>query len=98
MHPAVCGYPDEGLCATAVAYKLAEGLQGRAPVEDLDLVALATIADVVPLLGENRTFVRRGLHALAGTAKLGLRALMAVARVDPRGSTSARSRSGWRRG
>ena len=83
VHPAVCGYPDEGLCATAVAYKLAEGLQGRTPVEDLDLVALATIADVVPLLGENRTLVRRGLHALAGTAKLGLRALMAVARVDP---------------
>ena len=51
--------------------------------EDLDLVALATIADVVPLLGENRTLVRRGLRALAGTAKPGLRALMAVAGVDP---------------
>ena len=52
-------------------------------MEDLDLVALATIADVVPLLGENRTLVRRGLRALAGTVKPGLRALMAVARVDP---------------
>ena len=51
--------------------------------EDLDLVALATIADVVPLVGENRTLARRGLRALAGTAKPGLRALMAVARVDP---------------
>ncbi|MGH2852964.1 MAG: single-stranded-DNA-specific exonuclease RecJ [Solirubrobacteraceae bacterium] len=50
------------------------------PREDLDLVALATIADVVPLLGENRTLVRRGLRALAGTAKPGLRALLAVAR------------------
>jgi single-stranded-DNA-specific exonuclease len=50
---------------------------------DLDLVALATIADVVPLLGENRTFVRRGLRALAATTKPGLRALMTVARVDP---------------
>src|SRR4029077_16594028 len=49
---------------------------------DLDLVALATIADVVPLLGENRTLVRRGLRALASTGKPGLRALMAVARVD----------------
>jgi single-stranded-DNA-specific exonuclease len=50
---------------------------------DLDLVALATIADVVPLLGENRTLVRRGLLALAGTTKPGLRALMAVAGVAP---------------
>ncbi len=83
VHPAVCGYPDERLCATAVAYKLAQGLLGCAPVQDLDLVALASIADVVPLLGENRTLVRRGLCALAGTVKPGLRALMAVARVDP---------------
>jgi single-stranded-DNA-specific exonuclease len=51
------------------------------PREDLDLVALATIADVVPLRGENRTLVRRGLKALAGTAKPGLRALLAVARA-----------------
>jgi single-stranded-DNA-specific exonuclease len=83
VHPVVCGYPYAQLCATAVAYKLAEGLAGREPVDDLDLVALATIADVVPLLGENRTLVRRGLRALAGTAKPGLRALMAVARMDP---------------
>jgi single-stranded-DNA-specific exonuclease len=88
VHPTVCGYPCVDLCATAVAYKLAQGLwhaTGRDPREleqDLDLVALATVADVVPLLGENRTFVRRGLRALAGTAKPGLRALMAVARVD----------------
>jgi single-stranded-DNA-specific exonuclease len=83
VHPAVCGYPFAELCATAVAYKLAEGLTGREPVEDLDLVALATIADVVPLLGENRALVRRGLRALAGTAKPGLRALMALARLHP---------------
>ncbi|HEY2535484.1 MAG TPA: single-stranded-DNA-specific exonuclease RecJ [Solirubrobacteraceae bacterium] len=83
VHPTVCEYPFRELCATAVAYKLAEGLEGRAPVADLDLVALATIADVVPLLGENRSLVRRGLRALAGTVKPGLRALMAVARVDP---------------
>jgi single-stranded-DNA-specific exonuclease len=51
--------------------------------QDLDLVALATIADVVPLIGENRTLVRRGLRALASTGKPGLRALMAVAKVDP---------------
>jgi single-stranded-DNA-specific exonuclease len=50
--------------------------------DDLDLVALATIADVVPLVGENRALVRRGLRALASTTKPGLRALMAVAGVD----------------
>jgi single-stranded-DNA-specific exonuclease len=96
VHPAVCSYPCPQLCATAVAYKLAQalceavggavggGVGGVAydPDEDLDLVALATIADVVPLVGENRALVRRGLRALAGTAKPGLRALMAVARVD----------------
>jgi single-stranded-DNA-specific exonuclease len=52
------------------------------PHDDLDLVALATIADVVALLGENRTLVRRGLRALAATAKPGLRALLAVARAS----------------
>jgi single-stranded-DNA-specific exonuclease len=56
---------------------------GRLLEADLDLVALATVADVVPLIGENRTLVRRGLRALAGTTKPGLRALMAAAGVDP---------------
>jgi single-stranded-DNA-specific exonuclease len=89
VHPALSGYPCRDLCATAVAYKLAQavfaaaGRDARELRHDLDLVALATIADVVPLLGENRTLVRRGLRALASTAKPGLRALMAVAGVDP---------------
>jgi single-stranded-DNA-specific exonuclease len=95
VHPRVCGYPCPDLCATAVAYKLAQALWGAAassdfavedpyrPEDDLDLVALATIADVVPLTGENRTLVRRGLRALCTTAKPGLRALMTVARVEP---------------
>jgi single-stranded-DNA-specific exonuclease len=51
--------------------------------EDLALVALATVADVMPLIGENRTLVRRGLRALAATNRPGLRALMAVSGVDP---------------
>jgi single-stranded-DNA-specific exonuclease len=88
VHPALCGYPCPELCATAVAYKLAQALfeadgrDARELEQDLDLVALATIADVVPLIGENRSLVRRGLRALAATRKPGLRALMAVARVD----------------
>lgn len=89
VHPALGGYPFGQLCATAVAYKLALALyraagRDEAPVhEDLDLVGLATVADVVPLLGENRTLVRRGLRALAATSKPGLRALMDIARVVP---------------
>ena len=56
----------------------------RAELEvDLDLVALATVADVVSLSGENRALVRRGLRVLAATRKPGLRALMRAARVDP---------------
>ncbi len=89
VHPAICGYPCADLCAAGVAHKLAAALlaaSGRDPLladRDLDLVALATIADCVPLLGENRRLVREGLRALAATTRPGLRALMAVSRADP---------------
>jgi single-stranded-DNA-specific exonuclease len=89
VHPLIGGYPCPELCAAGVAHKLAQALLGAAgedPAmadEDLDLVALATVADVVPLLGENRRLVRAGLRALGSTRKPGLRALMDVARVDP---------------
>ena len=89
VHPVVCGYPCWDLCAAAVAYKLAVALlatAGRDPAgadADLDLVALATVADCVPLRGENRRLVRAGLRALAATRRPGLRALMHVARADP---------------
>jgi single-stranded-DNA-specific exonuclease len=89
VHPALAGYPCPELCAAGVAYKLAQALLAGAGLdpsladEDLDLVALATVADVVPLRGENRRLVRAGLRALGSTRKPGLRALMDVARVDP---------------
>ncbi len=89
VHPLVGGYPCPELCATGVAYLLARALlagAGRDPGgadADLDLVALATVADCVPLVGENRRLVREGLRALAGTTRPGLRALMAVSRCDP---------------
>jgi single-stranded-DNA-specific exonuclease len=83
VHPSVCGYPCPDLCGTAVAYKLAQALGAPSAAADIELVALATVADVVPLRGENRRLVREGLRALANTAKPGLRALMALARVDP---------------
>ena len=88
MHPCLCGYPCPELCAAAVAHKLALALWrelGREESEldaDLELVALATVADVVELLGENRHLLRRGLRALRGTARPGLRALCQIAAVD----------------
>ena len=89
IHPAVCGYPCVDLCAAGVAYKLSAALLAAAGEDpagadaDLDLVALATIADCVPLRGENRRLVRAGLRALATTTRPGLRALMKVSRADP---------------
>ncbi|HET9102197.1 MAG TPA: single-stranded-DNA-specific exonuclease RecJ [Solirubrobacteraceae bacterium] len=83
VHPALCDYPFAGLCGTGVAYKLACALGARTAEEDLDLVALATVADLVPLVDENRRLVREGLAALANTAKAGLRALIAVSGADP---------------
>src|ERR687886_1700823 len=71
-------YPFPELCGTGVAFKLGQALLGadsEALRRHLDLVALATIADVVPLVGENRSLAIAGLRALARTRKPGLRAL-----------------------
>jgi len=93
VHPAVGGYPCAELCATGVTYKLAQALftsAGRDPAaleRELDVVALATVADLVPLRGENRTLVRAGLRALQGAQRPGLRALLRVAGVDPQSVT-----------
>jgi len=83
VHPAVCGYPCTDLCGTGVASKLAQALGAPTVDEDIELVALATVADLMSLRGENRRLVRRGVAALTTTARPGLRALMAVAGVDP---------------
>ncbi len=97
VHPIVSEYPFEGLCAAGVAHKLAIALcdaAGRGAVEtvggrrhpcdrNLDLVALATVADMVPLVGENRRLVREGLRLFREGPRVGLRALMATAGVDP---------------
>ncbi len=83
VHPGVCGYPCEELCGTAVAYKLAVALGAATAADDLDLVALATVADLVPLRGENRRLVQEGLRALAASGKPGIRALVAVSGTDP---------------
>ncbi len=83
VHPVLCGYPCPDLCGTGVSFKLAQALGAPSAADDIELVALATVADLVPLQRENRRLVREGLAALANTAKPGLRALMAVASVDP---------------
>jgi len=77
-------YPFPELCGTGVVYKLAQALVGDESLkEHLDLVALATIADVVPLVDENRGLAAAGLRRLARTTKPGLAALMRAAGVDP---------------
>ena len=79
-------YPFPDLCGTGVVVKLAQALLGAghpAIARHQDLVALATIADVVPLVDENRALASTGLRALSRTQKPGLRALMRVAGVDP---------------
>ena len=76
-------YPFPELCGTGVVYKLAQALGAADLDRRLDLVALATVADVVPLLDENRGLVATGLKRLAVTSNPGLRALMKAARVDP---------------
>ncbi len=79
-------YPFAGLCGTGVVWKLAQALLGTGHPfleRHLDVVALATVADVVPLVDENRALALAGLRRLAQTQKPGLRALMRVAGVDP---------------
>jgi single-stranded-DNA-specific exonuclease len=85
-------YPFGELCGTGVVFKLGQALLGAesAPLlRHLDLVGIATIADVVPLVDENRGLAIAGLRALASTQKPGLRELMKVARVDPAAADAA---------
>lgn len=77
------------LCGTGVAFKLAQalaaplGLPANLPFHFLDYVALATVADLVPLVGENRILVRHGLRLLGQSRWCGLRALVEVSGVEP---------------
>jgi single-stranded-DNA-specific exonuclease len=85
-HRADARYPFKGLCSAGLAYKVAQAYQQRyesdVPMDSLlDLVALATIADVVPLHDENRGFVREGLAQISRGARCGIRALKQSAGV-----------------
>ena len=81
--PRPSDYPFPDLCGTGVVFKLLEALGVDSLERHLDLVALATVADVVPLLDENRALVAAGMRRLGLTDKPGLRALMRVGGVDP---------------
>jgi single-stranded-DNA-specific exonuclease len=79
-------YPFRELCGTGVVWKLGQALLGpdsEALRRHLDLVAVATVADVVPLVDENRALAVAGLRQLARSQKPGLQELMRSARVDP---------------
>ena len=86
-----CGYPYKQLCGAGVAFKVAQGLmQRRRDAKDqermlrsfMKVVAIATIADAVPLTGENRVFARLGLDELRKAVNPGLKALLEVAQVS----------------
>jgi len=85
-----CDYPCKHLCGAGVAFKLAQALmqrrldtkdQSRLLMSFMKVVAIATIADAVPLLGENRVFAKLGLQGLRRPVNVGLRALLEVAKL-----------------
>ncbi len=93
-HRPGCPYPDKVLCGVGIAFKLVTALRARLRQEKgwkeklpnlkrhLDLVALGTIADIVPLTEENHILARQGLEELTRTAKVGLQALKRVAGLE----------------
>ncbi len=94
-HRADCDYPFKELSGTAVAYQLCRvtaGLLGEDPAalesDLLELVMIGTVADVMPLVGENRYYTRRGLELLAQTSSPGLHALLQTARLGEKRLTA----------
>ncbi|MDD5595564.1 MAG: single-stranded-DNA-specific exonuclease RecJ, partial [Candidatus Omnitrophica bacterium] len=79
-----CTYKYKDLAGVGVAYKLTQALTGNKLVHDLDLVSLGTIADVVPLTGENRTIVKEGLKRLTQAERIGIKALIETSRLKER--------------
>ena len=85
-----CPYPFKGLSGAGVAYKLAHALLGRHETEFADLAAIGTVADLMPLVDENRALVRIGLMRLREAASPGLRALAEACGFDPAALSSGR--------
>ncbi len=76
-----CAYPFKDLASVGLVAKLVHALTGKTAEEWLDLVALGTVADIVPLRGENRIFVKHGLPRLSQTKNIGLMALLETAKI-----------------
>lgn len=88
-----CGQYLTYLCAAAVVFKISHALLKTRKIDFelkglLDLVAMATISDIVPLIGENRIFVRHGLHRFANSENVGIRALQKVAGIHSKPNAS----------
>lgn len=90
LNPLLGHYPFRRLCGAGVAFKLVQAMGGTEAIEPLwELAALATIADIVPLMDENRVIVYYGLAAMAATQRPGPIALMESAGVDPQKVSSS---------
>ncbi len=84
LNPLLGDYPFRRLCGAGVALKICQALQGMEGVmRRVELAALATVADIVPLIDENRAIVHAGLRAMADTRRPGIKALLDVSGVTP---------------
>ncbi len=78
-----CPYPFKGLAGVGVAYKLAQALLGEVPDSWLEIVAIGTVADLMPLEDENRRMVSIGVEQMKHSAFPGVHALLNIAAIDP---------------
>lgn len=83
-----CTYPCKGLAGVGVTFKLAHALVGYMPCQWLELAAIGTVADLMPLLGENRIIVREALIRMKHSHYAGIRALMTIGSINPQEITS----------
>ncbi|WP_010195991.1 single-stranded-DNA-specific exonuclease RecJ [Bacillus sp. m3-13] len=84
IHPKkeTCSYPFDDLAGVGVAYKVAHALLGKNPEHLLDVAAIGTIADLVPLVGENRLLASKGIKKMQQTTRVGLKALLQKCGVE----------------
>lgn len=91
-HREDCAYPDKNIAGVGVAFKLCQALwrklRGKDFTGDLDIAALGTVADVVPLVGENRKIVQQGLRVMKKSKRPGIQALLAVTELKDKEITA----------
>ncbi len=92
INPKICSYPFKELAGVGVVFKFAQVLQEQKGLdfakEHLDLVALGTVSDVVPLIDENRVLVKYGLSKIDSSQKIGINALKKTARINGKNITA----------